>query len=123
MTNDFPVTLSDPSLLGSNGLVAGQWRLSSSRKTFPVYEPSTGNVLHHCADMGKIDFVKAIESAHTGFLKFSTSTTAKYRGTLLRRWYELILKHQDDCMFMPTYSLRIYGYSYLHPFFETDPII
>ncbi|KAJ5471313.1 hypothetical protein PENFLA_c066G00483 [Penicillium flavigenum] len=96
MTNDFPVTLSEPSLLGSNGLVAGQWRLSSSRKTFPVYEPSTGNVLHHCADMGNIDFVQAIESAHTGFLEFSTSTTAKSRGILLRKWYELILKHQND---------------------------
>jgi succinate-semialdehyde dehydrogenase/glutarate-semialdehyde dehydrogenase len=101
MTIIFPTTLSDPSLLINNGLVAGIFRPSGSRKEFPVYEPSTGNVLQSCADMAKEDFIEAIESAYEGFSKFSTTTTAKARGEILRKWYELILQHKDDRTYNP----------------------
>jgi len=101
MVTDFPVALSEPSLLITNGLVAGEFRPSRDRNEFEVFEPSTGNVLMTCTSMGRADFTEAIESANIGFERFSTSTTAKARGEILRRWYELILKHKDDCMFTP----------------------
>ncbi|CAG8894311.1 unnamed protein product [Penicillium egyptiacum] len=96
MRTVFPTNLLDPFLLIKNGLVAGSFRSSGSKKEFLVYEPSTGNVLQSCADMTKEDFIEAIESAHKGFELFSTTTTAKARGEILRKWYELILQHKDD---------------------------
>lgn len=96
MTAMFPTKLSDPSLLINNGLVAGNFRSSGSKREFPVYEPSTGNVLQSCADMAKEDFIEAIQSANAGFESFSTTTTAKARGEILRKWYDLILQHKDD---------------------------
>ncbi|KAI5458798.1 Aldehyde/histidinol dehydrogenase [Mariannaea sp. PMI_226] len=83
-------------LLDSRGLVAGQWKNAKGGKTFPVYEPSSGEVLHECADFDLEDFIEAIDNAQVGFKEFSTSTTAKERGIMLRKWYELIMENIDD---------------------------
>ena len=99
MVAQFPVSLSNPSLLTQHGLVAGKFRASGSGKKFPVFDPSTGNVLLECASMVKEDFIEAIESADVGFKQFSTSTTAKARGEILTKWYDLILQNKDDCTY------------------------
>ncbi|OBT97396.1 hypothetical protein VE01_04369 [Pseudogymnoascus verrucosus] len=88
--------LRDPSLLVTDGLVAGQWRTGASGKTFSVTEPSSGEELSRCADLALLDFVEAIDSAYIGYQKFYSSTTAKERGGLLRRWNDLILENADD---------------------------
>lgn len=86
-------TLKKKDLFVSSGLVAGQWRTG---KTFPVTEPSSGTVLHECANLGRQDFVDAINSGRQGAANFYQNTTAKERGTLLRRWNDLVLENQDD---------------------------
>ncbi|KAF7563313.1 hypothetical protein G7046_g810 [Stylonectria norvegica] len=91
-----PIPIQNTSLLDNRGLVAGEWKNARSGKTFPVYEPSSGEVLRECADLGLEDFVAAIDSADAGFREFSTSTTAKERGAMLRKWYELILENLED---------------------------
>ncbi|KAH8587099.1 aldehyde dehydrogenase domain-containing protein [Bisporella sp. PMI_857] len=85
-----------PSLFGSQGLIAGTWKSAQTKKTFPVIEPSSGNVLGHCANFSQHDFVEAIDSAHEGYQTFSASTTAKERGAILRRWNDLILQNSND---------------------------
>lgn len=89
--------LRNASLLDSQGLIAGSWKSAPGGKTFAVSEPSTGDVLAECANFGKQDFIDAIESAHGGYQKFSSSTTAKERGAILRRWNDLILQNVEDC--------------------------
>lgn len=89
--------LQDKSLLISSGLVAGDWKNGQDGKTFPVYEPSSATVLQEIANLGRQDFVDAIESAKTGTAKFYESTTAKERGALLRKWYDLVMANADDC--------------------------
>jgi succinate-semialdehyde dehydrogenase/glutarate-semialdehyde dehydrogenase len=90
------MNLKDKSLFVTKGLVNGQWKDASAKKTFPVYEPSSAEVLSQCADMSLSDFQEAIDSASIGYLKFFTSTTAKERGAILRKWYDLIVANADD---------------------------
>lgn len=88
--------LQDKSLLICSGLVAGEWKNGRDGKTFPVYEPSSATVLQEIANLGRQDFVDAIESAKAGTAKFHGSTTAKERGALLRKWYDLVIANVDD---------------------------
>jgi len=86
-------SLKNQDLFVSSGLVAGQWRTVN---VFPVTEPSTGTVLHECANLGRQDFIDAINSAEQGTKNFYHNTTAKERGTLLRKWNDLVLENLDD---------------------------
>ncbi|KAK6227419.1 hypothetical protein QIS74_00974 [Colletotrichum tabaci] len=88
--------LQDKSLLVTSGLVAGEWKTGQDGKTFPVYEPSSATVLQECANLSRQDFVDAIESAKKGSANFHESTTAKERGALLRKWYDLVIANADD---------------------------
>jgi len=115
MIDIFPTAFSDPSFLTNNGLVAGKFRESGSKKEFPVYEPSTGNVLQSCANMTKEDFIEAIESANADSEKFFTTTTAKARGKILRKWYDLILQYKDDRTYNP-FQKKIHAKSFYHAF-------
>ena len=90
-------TLRRQSLFDSQGLIAGDWKSAPGNKTFKVIEPSSKKVLGNCANFGSDDFIEAIESAHDGYKKFSASTTAKERGSMLRKWNDLILQNSEDC--------------------------
>ncbi|CAI7565658.1 unnamed protein product [Penicillium bialowiezense] len=91
-----PVQLMNTSLFDGRGFFGGKWRHAASNKTFAVFEPSSGQVLAHCADFAKEDFVEAIEQADHGFREYFHHTTAKQRGSLLRRWNDLILENLND---------------------------
>lgn len=98
------VPIQSRELLETRGLIAGEWRSAKDNKTFPVYEPSSGDVLRQCSDLGHDDFLEAIDSAHVGYREFSKSTTAKERGALLRRWHELMMANVEDCTFIPIHK-------------------
>ncbi len=89
-------TLKDESLFDYRGLVAGKWTEGKAGKTFPVYEPSSGTVLHECADLAQEDFVAAIDDAYKGYMEYYDGTSAKERGAILKRWNDLILENIDD---------------------------
>lgn len=93
----FPVTLRNPSLLESRGLIAGSWRTAKDGKSFPIYEPSTGTVLYRCSDFSREDFTMAIESASEGYRVYYETTTAAERANILRTWHSLLLENLDDC--------------------------
>lgn len=92
-----PIPITNKYLFETRGLVAGSFKAAADSKSFPVYEPSSGNILQQCSDFGRQDFVDAIDVADQGYRNFWSSTTAKERGGLLRRWYEQILENVDDC--------------------------
>ncbi|KAK4869540.1 hypothetical protein LT330_005922 [Penicillium expansum] len=92
----FPVELANPAVFDNRGFFAGKWRYAALDKMFPVTEPSSGQILAHCADFSQQDFVEAIEEADRGFRKYFFRTTAKQRSSLLRRWNDLILENLDD---------------------------
>lgn len=98
MASEVLKSLRCPELLITSGLVAGEWRAPEG-KTFPVYEPSTGSVLRECANLGLQDFLDAIDSAEKGMVAYYESTTARQRGQILRRWYDLVMANVDDRMY------------------------
>src|ERR1700693_2485982 len=48
-------------------LIDGAWVNAASGKTFPVYDPSTGEVLAHVAEADAADVDKAVRAARTAF--------------------------------------------------------
>src|SRR5271156_3629143 len=48
-------------------LIDGAWVNAASGKTFPVYDPSTGEVLAHVAEADAADVDKAVKAARKAF--------------------------------------------------------
>jgi phenylacetaldehyde dehydrogenase len=78
-------------------LIDGEWHAAVSGKTFPVYNPATGEVIAHVAEGEKEDIDLAVKSARRAFESGPwPSMTASDRGKLLWRIGDLILQHQDE---------------------------
>jgi len=85
--------LKDPSLLKTDGLINGQWVAGHSR--FAVHDPATGALLANVANLGPQDAQAAIAAANAAWPAWRAKT-AKERSILLRKWFDLLMQHQDD---------------------------
>ena len=83
------------SLLHTQSYINGQWTKSSSGKTFPVTDPSTGKKIADVTDMNIDDLKIAIDAAYEAFQGYK-EFTAKKRSTLLRNWFNLVKKHEEE---------------------------
>ncbi len=89
-----PLTrLQDPNLLKTDAFINGQWVAGSSR--FDVHDPATGLKLADVASLGASDAQAAIDAANTAWSGWK-NRTAKERSIILRRWYDLLMAHQED---------------------------
>src|SRR5882672_8788267 len=71
--------------------INGEWVDSKSNKTFPVYDPSTEEVIAQVPDAGPEDVNRAVAAARAAFDDSAwTSTTAQERGRILFRLAEKI---------------------------------
>ena len=78
-------------------LINGQWVASASGKTFPVYNPATGDVLAHVAEGDKEDIHRAVAAARAAFDTGAWhTTTPSERGKLLWRLADLIEKNLQE---------------------------
>ena len=66
-------------------LINGKWVGAVSGKTFPTYNPSTGEVLAHVAEGDKEDINRAVAAARAAFQKGSPwkKLTPSERGRLM----------------------------------------
>lgn len=87
--------LSDKSLLKSQGYINGKWANAKSGKTFDVHDPASGKLIGTMPDMGKEDTEEAIEAASAALVSFR-KTTARERGRLIRKFYQLMLDNAED---------------------------
>ncbi|KAL2793812.1 Aldehyde/histidinol dehydrogenase [Aspergillus keveii] len=94
--------LRDPSLVISDAFIDGEWVHMDN--TFPVYEPSTGEILSSVANVTKADFIDAINSATPAQADFYESTTGPQRGRLLRAWFDRIQQNMDDLATLLSYE-------------------
>jgi succinate-semialdehyde dehydrogenase/glutarate-semialdehyde dehydrogenase len=85
--------LKDPTLLKTDGLINGQWVRGGSR--FDVLDPATGQKLADVANLGPADAEKAIAAANAAWGPWKTKTS-KERSIILRKWFDLLMAHQDD---------------------------
>ena len=71
--------------------INGQWVSSSSDETFPVYDPSTEEVIAHVASASAADVDKAVKAARAAFDSGPwAQTTAVDRGRILFKLAEKI---------------------------------
>lgn len=82
------------SLWKSNAYVNGDWVDAASGSSFEVRNPANGKVLGKLPDMNEKDTEKALQVANTAFAEWS-KTTAKERGIVLRKWYELLVANKQ----------------------------
>jgi phenylacetaldehyde dehydrogenase len=78
-------------------LINGKWVDSASGKTFPTYNPATGEVLSQVAEGDREDIDRAVKAARAAF---ETGPWAKIspseRGRMMWRLADLIEKHTEE---------------------------
>jgi succinate-semialdehyde dehydrogenase/glutarate-semialdehyde dehydrogenase len=92
--NTSPLSLlKDPSLLKTDSLIGGHWIAGDKR--FDVADPSNGGKLADVANLGPEAATRAIDAANAAWPAWR-GKTAKERSILLRKWFDLLMAHQED---------------------------
>lgn len=117
--------LSDPSLLETRAFINGHW--IETANTFPVFNPSSGEKIADVTDLRVDDVSLAIDGAYDAKTAWAAKT-GKERGTILRKWYELLIENIDDLAALLTAEMGkplaeakgeiMYGASYIEWFSE-----
>ncbi|MGI4819100.1 MAG: NAD-dependent succinate-semialdehyde dehydrogenase [Janthinobacterium lividum] len=86
--------MSDNRLIRSQAYIDGQWVDADSGDTLKVDNPATGEVITTVPKMGKAETKRAIAAAEKAMKPWAARTAAD-RAKILRKWYNLMLEHQD----------------------------
>jgi succinate-semialdehyde dehydrogenase/glutarate-semialdehyde dehydrogenase len=89
------MNLKDKRLLRSQCYVDGAWVHAQSGAVEEVVNPATGELIGTVPKLSGAEARHAIVAAEAGFRKWR-ATTAEHRSQVLRRWYQLMLEHQED---------------------------
>jgi succinate-semialdehyde dehydrogenase / glutarate-semialdehyde dehydrogenase len=87
--------LKDGGLLKSQCYIDGQWVNADSGAVRQVRNPATGAVVSTVPDATAVETRRAIEAASRAFVSWRAKS-ADERARVLRRWYELMMTHQED---------------------------
>ncbi|MGB9024462.1 MAG: NAD-dependent succinate-semialdehyde dehydrogenase [Rhodomicrobium sp.] len=81
-----------PSLIRQQCMVNGRW---IGEPETAVYNPATGAAIARVPNFGATETKAAIEAAHRAFPGWS-GRLAKERSAILRRWFDLQLRHAEE---------------------------
>ena len=87
------LALKRPDLLREAAYIDGQWR--EGETTILVSNPANGRPLGRIPDLGTDATLDAVAAAERALPDWKRRT-ARERGQVLRRWFELLLANQDD---------------------------
>jgi len=87
--------LKDPTLLRQQCYVNGTWQDADDRATHTVINPATGRPIGTAPVFGAAETRRTIEAAERSWPAWRAKT-AKERGAILRKWYELMVANLDD---------------------------
>jgi succinate-semialdehyde dehydrogenase/glutarate-semialdehyde dehydrogenase len=93
--------LKDTDLLKSQCYINGSWVDASNASTIAVLNPADGSHIASVPNTGKALAQLAIDGAAKAQAEWKLRT-AEDRARILRRWYELMLAHQDDLALIMT---------------------
>lgn len=93
--------LSDMSLLRTGAYINGEWVAADDGKTLAVMNPATGEEITRIASVGATETRRAIEAADAAMDSWKR-LPAKTRAQTLRRWFDLIMTHQEDLALLMT---------------------
>ncbi|PIE68564.1 MAG: succinate-semialdehyde dehydrogenase (NADP(+)) [Deltaproteobacteria bacterium] len=86
-------TLHKQDLIQQNSYINGNWVSGST--TFAVTNPASGETIAEVADCTTEHAQNAVVAARQAFASWRNTTAAKRAG-LLKKWFALIIKHQND---------------------------
>ncbi|MGA2871346.1 MAG: aldehyde dehydrogenase family protein, partial [Verrucomicrobiota bacterium] len=85
----------------SKMLINGQWVNSISGKTFPTYNPATGEVLANVAEGDREDIEQAVKAARKAFDHGPwRKLTASERGRLIWKLADLLEAHTEEFAYL-----------------------
>lgn len=93
--------LSRPDLLCEAAYVSGNWVQAASGKTYDVTNPARGDVIASVPDLSRAEVAEAIEAARKAQKPWA-ALAAKERAKVLRKWYDLMMQHQEDLAIIMT---------------------
>lgn len=94
-TTDLKSMLSRPDLVCEQAYVAGEWVDAKDGKTFDVTNPARGDVIAKVADLSRAEIATAIDAAEKSRHDWA-ALTGKARAQVLRKWFDLMMEHQED---------------------------
>ncbi|WP_417330598.1 NAD-dependent succinate-semialdehyde dehydrogenase [Halomonas cupida] len=89
------MNLNDPALFRQHCYIDGRWAEAEGKATIEVTNPATSNRLGTVPRLSKDEVSAAIDAADRAFPLWKAST-AKQRASILRRWFDLCMEHQED---------------------------
>jgi succinate-semialdehyde dehydrogenase/glutarate-semialdehyde dehydrogenase len=87
--------LKDPTLWREAAYIGGEWLTETPHGRYVLHNPADGSRLVELPRCRVDETRRAINAAQAAFGPWRR-TTAKARGEVLRRWYELIVQHKED---------------------------
>mgnify|MGYP001818512797 FL=1 len=93
--------LADQSLLKNQAYINGQWVDADDGATFIVTNPANGVPITEVARVGAAETARAIAAADTAMADWR-ALPAKSRAGLLRKWFDLMMAHQEDLAIIMT---------------------
>ena len=90
--------LADASLLKQQCFVNGAW---SGEPSIDVTNPATGETIAKIPYFGEAETIDAVEKAQAAFKPWAAKT-AKERGAVLRKWFDLMMANQEDLALIMT---------------------
>jgi succinate-semialdehyde dehydrogenase/glutarate-semialdehyde dehydrogenase len=97
------VKLNDNKLFRQQAYIAGRWCDADDGRSLQVTDPANGELLGSVPLMGGAEAMRAIEAAEAALGEWR-ARTAKERAQILRRWFELLLEHEQDLARLMTFE-------------------
>ncbi|HEY2782143.1 MAG TPA: NADP-dependent succinate-semialdehyde dehydrogenase [Steroidobacteraceae bacterium] len=89
------IDLKDSTLLREQCFIDGRWSAADSGAALEVKNPATGATLGTIPNMGAAETRRAIAAAAAALPAWK-ARTAKERAVIMRRWFNLMIEHQED---------------------------
>ena len=89
------LTLEEPQLLRAQVYIDGHWCDADDHARLPVSNPATGDTIAEVARVGAGETARAITAAAAAMPAWARRP-AKERAAILRRWFDLLMQHQED---------------------------
>jgi succinate-semialdehyde dehydrogenase/glutarate-semialdehyde dehydrogenase len=96
-----PPKLADSKLFRSQCYIDGAWLDADDKSTLTVLNPANGTVVGTVPRMGAAETRRAVEAANAAWPAWRAKT-AKERAAILRKWFELMMQHQEDLAVLMT---------------------
>ncbi|KAK0394879.1 hypothetical protein QR680_000984 [Steinernema hermaphroditum] len=81
---------------GAKAFINGNWIGATSGKEFEVLDPYSNELLCDVSNCEVPDAEQCVMAARQAFPKWSLETTAKQRGAVLRKWFEILNSREGE---------------------------